>query len=655
LETDGFDLSQNPIISPKHDVTPYFFVRDKNNSIYGPFARKDSSRMAGLPADRMIRWDYVPMVEGYDYEYDDESDFKQYFSAKFRFISLSQTLGDPVIRSYCFAISNNFLRSRLPEDSGVIQPPVLEIPKDISIPESPKSVVTIAVTETIGVQDSATIILEDFPVAPSPPPTNDDTTANGIIPDDPTQSPIHEEQNHEETPREEEHNDDQESGRNESDVTNHFRSIGMELRKMRRLLTSSLESSNREKRTSPSWDIPPAKIREKRNDKEEENWRLEFIEKGGNDTEPQVFNLLYERLLGLGGHYSKEFFANIYVCLKSFPLNLLSGPPGCGKSTLIRTLAKAIGHEDVLCDISVRRRWSDDRDLLGGYDSFHNRFNPGQTELSRYLACAEKDWEQIKEQNPDEDGYSQAFYMILMDEFNLAQPEYYFSELLQTLDRKQGDRKIKLFGEEGGHTDNQRRVKNTLTINSNVRFWGTINNDETTEQLSPRLLDRSGMIFIKSNIDDRPVYENDKKPGKPDSSECIRADRLVGWMKLQGDEFFEDVKLPPGIEKALKGLKGKVDNEPSRRVLNAVKVYMANAEGIKDVLPEDRAADFAFQQRVLPVLRGRGDDFKKTMDTLAYALRGDGLERSAEHIRLAIKRAEKDGMYGEIDLLGYGE
>ena len=34
-------------------------------------------------------------------------------------------------------------------------------------------------------------------------------------------------------------------------------------------------------------------------------------------------------------------------------------------------------------------------------------------------------------------------------------------------------------------------------LNPNVSFWGTINYDETTERLSPRLLDRTGMIFHK--------------------------------------------------------------------------------------------------------------------------------------------------------------
>ena len=35
-----------------------------------------------------------------------------------------------------------------------------------------------------------------------------------------------------------------------------------------------------------------------------------------------------------------------------------------------------------------------------------------------------------------------------------------------------------------------------IKIGPNLRFWGTINYDETTERLSPRLLDRTGMIVL---------------------------------------------------------------------------------------------------------------------------------------------------------------
>ena len=88
--------------------------------------------------------------------------------------------------------------------------------------------------------------------------------------------------------------------------------------------------------------------------------------------------------------------------------------------------------------------------------------------------------------------------MILMDEFNLAAPEYYFSQLLQSADPAAGAGEARcVFTMPGPHAGNgDERPIDQLRINPNVSFWGTINYDETTERLSPGLLDRTGMIFL---------------------------------------------------------------------------------------------------------------------------------------------------------------
>ena len=50
--------------------------------------------------------------------------------------------------------------------------------------------------------------------------------------------------------------------------------------------------------------------------------------------------------------------------------------------------------------------WSDDRYLLGFYDTFHNRYDPGPTGLATRLLQAQMDWNQGR----------QGLYLILMDE-----------------------------------------------------------------------------------------------------------------------------------------------------------------------------------------------------------------------------------------------
>src|SRR5439155_25995641 len=81
-----------------------------------------------------------------------------------------------------------------------------------------------------------------------------------------------------------------------------------------------------------------------------------------------------------------------------------------------------------------------------------------------------------------------------LDEFNLAAPEYYFSQLLQIVTRP-GERLLRLFDPAALPPTTADRV-HQLRLYPNVSFWGTINYDETTDRLSPRLLDRTGMIFL---------------------------------------------------------------------------------------------------------------------------------------------------------------
>ena len=119
------------------------------------------------------------------------------------------------------------------------------------------------------------------------------------------------------------------------------------------------------------------------------------------------------------------------------------------------------------------------------------------------LLQAQYDWEQGGE----------GLYLILLDEFNLAAPEYYFSQLLQVLPRTPAGPTTPLSGEKGPakKAEGEPRVlrlydpaghgatvggRHQIVLHPNVVFWGTINYDETTERLSPRLLDRTGMIFL---------------------------------------------------------------------------------------------------------------------------------------------------------------
>ncbi|MBX7104052.1 MAG: hypothetical protein K1X57_08215 [Gemmataceae bacterium] len=336
---------------------------------------------------------------------------------------------------------------------------------------------------------------------------------------------------------------------------------------------------------------------------------------------------------GLG--LARDFVANLYVSLKSQGLNLIMGPPGHGKSSSVTTLARALGHANALLEIAVRRTWSDDRYLLGFFDSFHGRYDPGPTGLATRLAQAMHDW----------DAKKQGLYVVLLDEFNLAAPEYYFSQLLQLVTRPTDQpRVLRLFdpalrtAESAGQIDQVR-------VTPNVSFWGTINYDETTERLSPRLLDRTGMIVL---------HPQDVVPSEVTTSgmtQGVPAAQIVGDFVRKPeqcpDESWEIVRpLIELLAEPREGWGAAVHLSP--RAVEGVRRYLANADKL---LPPRTAADFAFQQRVIPVTRGRGPGFTARVRALAEELMAAGLERSNRHVRDALALA--DAHYGDVEMLAY--
>lgn len=361
--------------------------------------------------------------------------------------------------------------------------------------------------------------------------------------------------------------------------------------------------------------------------------------------------------------FTRDFVANLYVSLKAAPLNLITGPPGHGKSSVVAALARALGHGQALLEVAVRRSWSDDRYLLGFYDSFHGRYDPGPTGLATRLLQAQVDWEQG----------SDGLYLVLLDEFNLAAPEYYFSQLLQVLPRtpvtaagaSPSGNGTDRAGKKGSPAETEPRVlrlydpaahlagapagPHQILLYPNVVFWGTINYDETTERLSPRLLDRTGMIFLTARDVSRSLTVAEARVQV--ARKGVKARQLMQTLTRSPDECPDE--LWDRIDPLLEILRRQTDvlgpgMDLSPRVMDGVKRYLANAEG---VLAPVKAVDFVFQQRVLPVLRGRGVKFNARMQQLRDRLAKDGLDRSARHVSDAIALADVN--FGDIDFFAY--
>ena len=180
-------------------------------------------------------------------------------------------------------------------------------------------------------------------------------------------------------------------------------------------------------------------------------------------------------------------------CSEASPLVVLAGISGTGKSLLPELYAAAIGMN--FLPVAVQPRWDSPQDLFGFYNYMEGRYKA--TELSRLL------WQFDKYNNPHaREIFSKEMpiSLVLLDEMNLARVEYYFSDLLSKLEIRTGlnadvaesrrKAEIELECNAMANEDQSRR----LFVGLNTLFIGTMNEDESTQTLSEKVLDRANVI-----------------------------------------------------------------------------------------------------------------------------------------------------------------
>ena len=193
--------------------------------------------------------------------------------------------------------------------------------------------------------------------------------------------------------------------------------------------------------------------------------------------------------------------------------------------------------------------------------------------------------------------------MVLMDEMNLARIEYYFSEFLSRLENRPGP----------GISDESMLRPSRIEIDvpiadgqsvsiypgHNTLFVGTMNEDESTQSLSDKVLDRGNAIRFS-----RPENFVDKveTPDVAPNDEYLLFETWDSWYQ---HELSEEKKaalklLVETLESALE----KLDRPFGLRIYHAIAAYAANhPDADKDGALEMAVADM-MELRVLPKLRG---------------------------------------------------
>ncbi|MBQ3290611.1 MAG: AAA family ATPase [Kiritimatiellae bacterium] len=208
----------------------------------------------------------------------------------------------------------------------------------------------------------------------------------------------------------------------------------------------------------------------------------------GNDkesisTEEAFLKRFIEFVKKCGYEYDPRDLIRFHTCAKCGFFTLLGGEPGTGKSSLALLYAKAIAgrkYEDKqqLLRVDVNPGWMEPADLMGFYSPNKDKFIESEVGLVSFLRDA---------QNVEEPR------MVCFEEMNLAYVEHYFSDFIQQMSRANGDRKITI---KKGNAENSKTGCEDIQLKDNLRFFGTINFDETTKELSARFYDRCNYIEL---------------------------------------------------------------------------------------------------------------------------------------------------------------
>lgn len=300
-------------------------------------------------------------------------------------------------------------------------------------------------------------------------------------------------------------------------------------------------------------------------------------------------------------YYRDEDLVNFHTAMKSDGLVILSGLSGTGKSQLVQAYSEALGLPSTNIDfIPVRPYWADDSDLIGYADTVNSVYRPGDSGLVDILVNAEKNQNQL--------------YVIVFDEMNLARVEHYFSQFLSILEMKSESRSVQLYNDElEARMYNKENYPASISIKNNILFVGTINTDESTFQLSDKVLDRSNVIRLNMV----PFYENAHEDSNQKSESTNMHDKKQR-VSLDKYEQFKKVSLNKKLTRDEKTMLWKIQECLSSvdrnigigwRIVTQIDDYLSNLPQIESV---DRtvALDMQLEQRVWTKIRGSEEQLR---------------------------------------------
>lgn len=336
--------------------------------------------------------------------------------------------------------------------------------------------------------------------------------------------------------------------------------------------------------------------------------------------------------------YSDRKLRAFHTAMKvneSTQMAVLAGISGTGKSQLPRQYAAGMGIG--FLQVPVQPRWDSPQDLMGFYNYVEGRFRP--TDMARAL------WAMDELNNP-EGALRDRMLMILLDEMNLARVEYYFSDFLSRLESRPAAHEV---GEASRRKDAEIELEiptpdgkvPRIFPGYNLLFAGTMNEDESTQSLSDKVVDRANVIRFAAP---RKIVSGAAGGERPVDLALKRSTWERWAQPKRADHERKDAqsKIEQMVE-MMKDLGRPFGHRLGRAMLSYVDLY-PRTQGIPNIV--NHALADQVEMRLLPKLRGMEVEAKRQeLNKLEAFVSSLGDDQLADAIGKSIEAADTTGQF----------